>query len=104
MLFAGLLSMSGEATCYRPHVFDVAGFVWFCVCLLCACDCLHCHCHAESLACAVNVEIAAACILFDMLLHAVLLASILNAQCFSGIVCVCVCIYIYIYEGCTSDC
>ena len=67
-----------------PHVFDVSsGFVWFCLCLLCSCNCLHCHCHAESLTCAVNVEIAAAWILFVILLHAVLLAFTLDAQCFA---------------------
>ena len=68
-----------------PHVFDVSGFVWFCICLLCACDCLQCHCHAESLTCAVNVEIAAAWILFVILLHAVLLAATLDAQCFASV-------------------
>ena len=46
---------------------------------------LHCHCHAELLTCAVHVEIAGACILFVILLHAVLLAFILNAQCFAGV-------------------
>ena len=60
--------------------------MWFCIYLLWACDCLHCHCHAESLTCAVNVEIATAWILFVILLHAVLLALTLDAQCFSGIV------------------
>ena len=46
-----------------------------------------CHCHTEPLICAVNVETAAAWILFVISLHVAPLASTFDAQCFACVMC-----------------
>ena len=66
----------------RMCIIWISSFVWFFfVSLWCICDRLPCHCHAEPLICAVNVETAAAWILFVISLHVAPLASTFDAQC-----------------------